>query len=241
MACCCARLLLKRVEKLQFRNRIKEKEKGENKMKKQLLMMAMLAMAAMTYAGVAVNFELYQLNDADDVAISEGIKFLAFIDTDGDGINGLNLGNYSDNNSLWVDAATGNQGSFLWDADDVIIFDGGNAGWGTAGYFSLNDPNANGGNALVTLGSGIDAGDQVYVMWFSELAGSASAPGSISQVGYYTDSNWTLPNDTGLLQAEDYALNQSAIAVPEPASALLVALGGGMVYALRRRGHRFVS
>jgi len=209
-------------------------------MKKILVMLAMAAMAHVTFADVAVNFELAYLNDADDVVINEGIKFLAFIDKDGDGIDGLNMGNYSDNNALWVAAATANTGSFLWDANDVIIFNGENKGWGLPGYFSLLD--AQGGNSIVTLGNGIDVGDQVYVMWFAELAGNAGAPGSITQVGFYTDSNWTLPNDTGLLQAEDYELNQSAITVvPEPASALLVALGGGMVYALRRRGHRFVS
>jgi hypothetical protein len=211
-------------------------------MKKILVMLAMAAMASMAFADVAVNLELSYLNDADDAPISEGIKFLAFIDTDGDGINGLNLGNYSDNNALWSAAATANQGTFRWDADDVIIYNGVNAGAGLDGYFSLiNTPQA--GNSVVTLGvDGIAVGNQVYVMWFSELAGSASAPGIIHQVGYYTDSNWTLPTNGNTLQVEDYTLNQSAITViPEPASALLVALGGGMVYVLRRRGNRFVS
>jgi hypothetical protein len=209
-------------------------------MKKILVLLAFLAAASMALATVSVNFELYQLNDANDVAINEGIKFLAFIDKDGDGIDGLNLGNYVDDNALWSAAANANQGSFLWDADDAIIFNGDSKGYATAGYFSLLD--AQGGNSIVSLGNGIDVGDQVYVMWFSELAGGAVAPGSITEVGYYTSGSWTLPSDTQLLQAEDYALNQSAITVvPEPASALLVAIGGGMVYALRRRGHRFVS
>jgi hypothetical protein len=203
-------------------------------MKKILMVSAMAVMASVTFANVSVNFELSYLNDADDVAINEGIKFLAFIDKDGDGINGLNLGNYSDDNALWSAAATANAGSFLWDADDVIIFNGENKGWGVPGYFSLLD--AQGGNSTVSLGNGIDTGDQVYVMWFAELAGIASAPGSISQVGYYTDSNWTLPPEGNGLQAEDYALNQSAITVvPEPATALLVAIGGGMAYVLRRK------
>jgi len=208
-------------------------------MKKVLIMLAMAAMASMALATVSVNFELSQLNDANDVAINEGIKFLAFIDKDGDGINGLNLGNYSDGNTLWAAAAAANQGTFLWDADDEIIFNGENKGWDLAGYFSLLD--AQGGNSMVTLGGGIDAGDQVYVMWFSELAGSAVTPGSITEVGYYTSGSWTLPNDTGLLQAEDYGLNHSAITVvPEPASALLVAVGGAMVYALRRNTRKSI-
>ncbi|MFA7368099.1 MAG: PEP-CTERM sorting domain-containing protein [Kiritimatiellales bacterium] len=207
-------------------------------MKKILVMLAMSAMASMALATVSVNLELAYLNDANDVAISEGIKFLAFIDTDGDGINGLNLGNYSDDNALWSAAATANQGTFLWDANDVIIYNGVNAGAGVDGYFSLiNTPQA--GNSVVTLGvDGIGVGNQVYVMWFAELAGSTSAPGIIHQVGYYTDSNWTLPTDGNVLQAEDYALNQSAItvqAIPEPATALLVAIGGGMAYVLRRK------
>lgn len=211
-------------------------------MKKIIAILALAAFASVTLADVAVNFELWTLNDADDTPISENIKFLAFIDADGDGINGLNLDNYSDNNSLWNAAAAANQATFLWDTDDLIIFNGDSKGYAVPGYFSLLD--ANGGNAVFSLGSGIDTGDQVYVMWFAELAGSASAPGSITQVGYYTDSNWTLPNVTGLLQAEDYALNQSAItiqAVPEPASALLIALGGGAVYAIRRRGRNYIS
>jgi hypothetical protein len=209
---------------------------------KKLIMMFAMAMAATSFATVSVNIDLMTLNDANDVAIHEGIKFCAFIDKDNDGINGLNLSNYSDNNALWVAAATANQGTFLWDADDATIYNGVSRGWGMDGYFSGLD--VNGGDFQITLGNGIDVNDHVYVMWFSELDGSAVAPGSITEVGFYTDSNWTLPNDSFLLNATGDTLNQSAItvqAIPEPASALLVALGGGIVYALRRRGNRFVS
>jgi hypothetical protein len=205
---------------------------------KKIIMMFAMAMAATSFATVSVNIDLMTLNDANDVAISEGIKFLAFVDKDNDGINGLDLSNYSDNNALWAAAAVENQGSFLWDADDAIVFNGASKGWGLDGYFSISD--ANSGNAIFNLGSGIDAGDHVYVMWFAELAGDAVAPGSISEVGFYTDSNWTLSNDGGLLDASSDSLNQSSIAVPEPATAALALLGGGMVYVLRRNTRRSI-
>jgi hypothetical protein len=180
------------------------------------------------------------LNDANDVPISEGIKFLAFIDKDNDGINGLDLSNYFDDNPLWSAAATANQGTFLWDADDAIIFNGASKGWGFEGYFSISD--ANSGNAMFDLGNGIDIDDHVYVMWFAELAGDAVAPGSISEVGFYTDSTWVLPGDTGLLDASSDTLNHSAITVvPEPASALLALIGGGVAFVVRRRGNKFAA
>ena len=203
---------------------------------KKIIMMFAMAMAATSFANIAVNMDLMTLNNASGAPISEGIKFLVYVDKDNDGINGLNLGNYSDNNALWVAAATANQGSFLWDADDTIVFNGASKGWGSSGFFSIGD--ANGGNALFSLGGGIDANDHVYAMWFSELDGTAVVPGSITEVGFYTDSNWALPGDTGTLEASDYGLNQSAItvqAIPEPATALLVAIGGGMAYVLRRK------
>ncbi|MFA6172278.1 MAG: PEP-CTERM sorting domain-containing protein [Kiritimatiellales bacterium] len=204
---------------------------------KKIIMMFALAMAATSFATVSVNMDLMTLNDASDVAIKEGIKFLVYVDKDNDGINGLNLSNYADLNSLWVNAAAANTGSFLWDADDAIIFNGASAGWGSEGFFSLGS--ANGGlNAMFNLGNGIDQNDGVYAMWFAELAGNAATPAGITEVGFYTDSNWALPGDTGTLEASDYGLNQSAItvqAIPEPATALLVAIGGGMAYVLRRK------
>ncbi len=206
---------------------------------KRIIMMLIMAMAVTSFADISVNLDLMTLNDANDVAISEGIKFLAFVDKDNDGINGLDLSNYSDNNALWVAAAVANQGSFLWDADDAIVFNGASKGWGLDGYFSASD--ANGGDIQITLGNGIDENDHFYVMWFAELAGNAVAPGSISQVGFYTDSNWRLPAAPGLMTAASDTLNQSAITVvPEPASALLVAVGGAMVYALRRNTRKSI-
>jgi hypothetical protein len=203
---------------------------------KKIIMMFAMAMAATSFGTVSVNIDLMTLNDASDVAISEGIKFCAFIDKDNDGINGLDLSNYSDNNALWVAAVAANQGSFLWDADDAIIFNGASQGWDMTGYFSISD--ANSGNAMFNLGGGIDAGDHVYVLWFAELAGDAVAPTGITEVGFYTDSNWILPHDTGLLDASSDSLNQSAITVvPEPATALLVAIGGGMAYVIRRKSN----
>lgn len=201
--------------------------------RQKVLIIAMLAMASAAFATVSVNVDVMTLKDADDTAIAEGIKFLVLVDKDGDGIDGANMSNYSDDNTTWNSVVKTD--SFLWDADDEIIFNGASAGYGTPGYFSVNDPDANGGNLMFNLGDGIDQGDQVYTMWFAELAGAAGTPGSITEVGYYTDSNWTLPADTGLLTASDYALDQSAITViPEPTSIALLALAGlGIVYNRR--------
>jgi hypothetical protein len=205
---------------------------------KKIIMMFAMAMAATSFATVSIDVDLMTLNDVNDQPISEGIKFLVFVDRNNDGIAGLDLSNYSDNNALWTAAATANQGTFLWDANDVIVYNGSNAGWGLDGYFSLQG--ANNGLVQLTLGiDGVDAGDHVYTMWFPELSGDATVPGNITQVGFLTDPNWTLPADTGVLSATGYDFNQSAIAVPEPASALLVALGGGLVYALRRKSNLF--
>lgn len=211
-------------------------------MKKIMMIIAGLAMSLTAFATVSVDFDVATLNDANDVAIAEGIKFLIFVDKDGDGINGAWDTNYSDNNSAWN--AVVNTGSFLWDTDDEIMFNGASKGWGLSGEFATGD--ANGGNLVFSLGNGIDAGDQIYALWFAEVAGAAATPGSITEVGFITDAAWDLPSDTGLLQVNDWSKNQSAItvqAVPEPATALLVLIGGGLAYASRRakRFHNYKS
>jgi len=209
----------------------------ENCMKKIMMIVAALAMSLTAFATVSVDFDVATLNDANDTPIAEGIKFLIFLDKDGDGINGADLSNYFDNNSTWRSVV--NSGSFLWDADDEILFNGASKGWGLTGEFAIND--AYDGNLVFNLGSGIDAGDQIYALWFAEVAGAAATPGSITEVGFITDASWDLPADTGLLQVNDWGQNQSAITVvPEPASALLVAVGGAMVYALRRNTRKSI-
>jgi len=209
-------------------------------MKKILIIWAAVAMAFVASASVSVDLDLMTLNDASGVPISEGIKFLVFIDKDNNGINGADLSNYFDYNAMWNSVV--NTESFLWDLNDEIIYNGSSAGWGSSGYFSMAD--ANGGYAMINLGNGINQGDRVYAMWFPELAGNAVKPGNISQVGFLTGNDWVLPADTGLMQINQYDFNQSAInVIPEPATALLALIGGGLAWASRRakRFHNYES
>lgn len=208
-------------------------------MKKIIMFIALAMLGCNAIADVAVDMNAAFVNDKDGVGLSVGDMFLIAIDTDGDGVDGASLANYTDDNAAWN--AVYDAGSFLWDADDVILFQGGlNNGSSMAGWFDLMA--SHGSTVTTALGSGIDEGDSVYAMWFSGVAGTELTPGAVSQVGFYTEGNWALPANNGTLTANNFALSQDSITVvPEPATALLLLIGGGCAWAGRRarRFHNF--
>jgi len=206
-------------------------------MKKILMFIALAVLGCSAMADVAVDMNAAFINDTNGTPVSVGDMFLIVIDTDGDGVNGAGLANYTDYNAAWN--AVVNVGSFLWDTDDIILFQGGlNNGSSMAGWFDLSA--SHGGTLTTALAGGVDAGDSVYAMWFSGVAGTELTPGAVSQVGFYTEGAWALPADQGTLTANNFGLNQNSISVvPEPASVLLVAVGGALVYGLRRKSNLF--
>ena len=192
-------------------------------MKKVLLFVAMAVAAFSAHASMTYSPFLFDGYDAGGTPIADG-TFVMVLDVDGDGWNGF------DYLSQAVSPAD-NSSSWLWDTDDKLM-DRGQIVNGEAFPFST-----------FTAASvpGFDANvDHYYVMWFDTAYNVADIGPGVG-VNYGVEDLGTVgtdPGDYGPFLVGGNAVYQT---VPEPASALLVLLGGGAVYALRRRGHYFVS
>ncbi|WP_144413848.1 hypothetical protein [Kiritimatiella glycovorans] len=207
-------------------------------MKKVLLTLAAIgltagaAMADVSFAGISGYY-----NDVDDNRVELGDKFCVFIDIDDDGIDGAGLSNYEDNNATWLSVLATD--TFEWDSDDLLVWDGAMDGSGD-GVFDLTTSNGGSDPQVATgdMPAGYDTGDPMYVLYFPGLSGSATSPGSITQVGYYTQDDWDAPVDPGGsedLNAVDFDGLQSAIAVPEPATGVIAIVSGLGLAFFRRR------
>jgi hypothetical protein len=199
-------------------------------MKKIGMMMAMAVLAVGAFADVSVNINVTSmgLTDQNDATISVADGFYMLVaDVDGDGLDGWNFDTdqISFSDSLVLD-------------DDVVLYQGG---------YSFDDAALSPNSQESYLG--VIGGEQYYVIWGS-VGSSATALGEGNWFGAYSiDDNviWEVPA-TGTVAPFISDANAVAVSslygyaqsVPEPASALLVLLGGGMVYALRRRGNKFV-
>jgi|GEM_PF-3408145 len=195
-------------------------------------------MADVSFAGISG----YYL-DVNSEKVALGDMFAVYLDLDNDGINGADLINYTDYDPTWLSVI--NTESFEWDSDDYLVWYGAMNG-SADGVFNLNASHGHDPYLYTSeLPEGYDPGDALYVLYFPGLSGSATTPGNITQLGYYTQDNWVAPPDPGSTDlaavVTDATGLQTAIAVPEPASALLALIGGGVAFVVRRRGNKFAA
>jgi len=186
-------------------------------MKKTVVMFMLALIARVVSADVVYSpFAFGSLLDASGAAISSG-TYLMVLDLDGDGW---------DLNSISSD-------SWLFDSDDMV-FDRGTIENGDAFPFYTLKP--------VNEPAGYDVGiDQYYLFWFDKAYNVADVgPGasvnfgieSLGTVGSVNSGNTYTPDLVGG--------NAQYQTVPEPATALLALIGGGMAYALRRNTRRSI-
>jgi hypothetical protein len=206
-------------------------------MKKGIIALLVM-MGMMTYADIATFDIQAYLSDVKQknngsASLTVDSVFMLIADGNNDGLNMDSAwdqslfvaNNYLDNEIIYKGTAIDDgEGSYLWS-------------------FTTGDRGAlSAANDLVV------AGDNYYMVWFEGLQNDVNGtPSANSWVGSYREATaeWQLPSVNGLRFPAADPVNMNNVtwtqAVPEPASALLVALGGGMVYALRRRGHHSIS
>ncbi|MGE4488724.1 MAG: PEP-CTERM sorting domain-containing protein [Kiritimatiellales bacterium] len=192
---------------------------------KKIMFFLMSMMAMTSFANITVQTYLTDVDTHDNSAVSIDTLFKIVVDIDGDGLDlAVNGGSISD---------------FLNGSDDDIIL-------GSGGFYGSGELWYDSGS--IVLPSGAAQGDDYYVVFYEGLTSADTAPGESTWFGVYRDGtdelNWSLPSDGNTVYAESYGLATSDVSyyqtVPEPATALLALIGGGIAYAVRRRGHKFV-
>lgn len=185
---------------------------------KKILFAIFVALAAVS-ANASMTYSPFLLDgyDASGTPIANG-TYVMVLDLDGDGWDGLD----------YLSQASGsadNASSWLWDADDYIM-DIGQFENGEAFPFStFNASSVPGYTANV---------DNYYVMWF-DTAYNPLAAGPGVGVNYGVENLGAVGTDPGDYGPFLTGGNATLQTIPEPATALLIAIGGGMAYALRRK------
>lgn len=189
---------------------------------KKLTIVAVLALLA-GFASADIFLEincgqLFQNNGTTPIAI--GDLWAICIDVDGDGA------------AAFTDSSSNASDSFLMDADDVLCGYGNinNAFGPLAGYVQTGNGNAG------TAYSASVSGKNYYLLYFQGVTGAATAPGENTYFGYWQADNLT-PTADGFTQASTLytdSVTAQYQTVPEPATALLLAIGAGFAWAGRR-------
>lgn len=190
-------------------------------MKKMILIAAAVMLAAGAYANITFNMWYLDAKDHLGETISDNTIFKIIVDAENDGL----------------DSAVSRANVFA-DGDDQVAF-----------TFAI-DPTYPGEIYFIEDGINIPRPEVVtgqknfYLTWYEGLGNTAAtAPGLGQWVGVYRESNWVFPEDGSAIAFGDTAagtpLNQAAVSyyqvVPEPATALLALIGGGLAYYVRRR------
>ncbi len=208
-------------------------------MKKIVLMAALAFSAVLAQASISLNFtEGYLYKHDGSTVLPENSTIVMLLDADNDG----SFGDLTQSTTSWTA-----------DAGDVVL-----DRWA----FNYNyDVGFGADSPTYTYGGDITVGKKIMLVWYDKAYSAGDAgPGEGVYFGTFrTDdiqtgqnATWIVPSDgftvnVGFLTANAGGDNAESLGaaqyqtVPEPATALLVAIGGGMAYALRRRGHRFVS
>ena len=191
------------------------------------IIMALIALSAgLASANIFIEANFALAQDHLGNAISQGDMWALIIDVDGDGLAGV---------------ANGSADTFLVDAQDCLAGTGAIAnGWSVDGVIETGGQNASSPFA------GYDD-KAFYLVWFEGVEGlTATQPGANTYYGVEFANINTPTGDTGTAVYANYT-NPGVLAsyqtVPEPATALLALIGGGLAYVSRRakRHHTCLS
>jgi len=198
-------------------------------MKKIIIMTMAVMLAAGAYANISFNMWYLDAKDHLGVTISDNTIFKIIVDVNGDGLN----------------SASSLENAFAVGDDQIAFtyaFDATYAGelYMIEGFNNIARPDVATGQK------------NFYVAWYEGLEDTgAVAPGIGQWFGVYRESNWVFPEDGSTVTFGNIAsgtpLNQSNVSyhqvIPEPATALLALIGGGMAWAARRakRFHNYQS
>lgn len=187
-------------------------------MKKILMMSAIALMAVATQADMTYSpFAFGVLNDASGNVINDG-TYVMVLDLDGDGWNGTDY--------LTQSPGGDNASSWLWDADDVLM---------DRGQITAGDAFPFWTVSTASIPAGYTANvDNYYVMWF-DTAYNIADVGPGAGINYGAENMGAVGTDPGDYTPFMVGGSATLQTIPEPATALLVAIGGGMAYALRRK------
>lgn len=202
------------------------------------LVVAGLVLAASTFANAgAITFQVTGLGDAAGNPLPEGTLVLLVADADNDNPT-------FENYQIGAD-------SFLGDSDDVILA----MEQVTPHAIPVFADGFRGDVSWDNAAKGVKEGDSMALIWFDfdyATAQSAAGPGEGVAYGVFRSDNPIGSDQTALpffvpannvngtigFSAESVGageLNASYVTVPEPASMLILALGGGVAVLRRRR------
>jgi len=209
-------------------------------MKKKVIIMAMMAVGLSSFATISLNLGGGQYQDRNGDAlfhwdfvgpIVQGQLFLLIADVDGNGFQSLGA---IQNNTGFVAAG------------DVLV-----GSWGVNYEATYMDGELSHAiNGFDSTGKGLSTGSAMMMVWFDNLMAADAdvingTPGAGKFFGYHTA--WTVPADPGTYNLNHVFTGTDGRAqfevIPEPATALLALIGGGMAWAARRakRFHNYQS
>jgi hypothetical protein len=193
-------------------------------MKKILMMSAIALLAFTTRADMTYSpFAFGVLNDASGNVIKDG-TYVMVLDLDGDGWNG--------NGYLSQSAGDDNASSWLWDADDFLMERGQITDGDAFPFWTVSTAN---------IPAGFTANvDNYYVLWF-DTPYDALAAGPGVGINYGAENLGAVgadPGDYGPFLTGGSATFQT---IPEPATAMLAVIGGGLAYFVRRGKRSYIK
>lgn len=200
---------------------------------KKLLTLFIAAFAAVTFADVTVTIgpAMLGLTDEADATITVANGFFMLVaDVDGDGLDGWSTAGAGGNIDGTINFTSG-----LITGDDVILYQG--------AYFADNAAQAiNSPQTYI----GVNGGEDYYAIW-SDIGSTATDLGVGNVFGSYRvdDANWEVPASGSVGPFVNDANSGAGYyqSVPEPATALLLAIGAGCAWVGRRakRHHTYLS